>query len=562
MNPIRFLQAAVASLGAVLALGAAAPVAAQPAGLAQTSASSTLVGTIDIGSTQVDVTIPVSALGSLRVQAIVPVPGAQVSLIAPGGNVVVPPNAPGLSFLDGQGLTPPLPGGVFITPEVASPADGNWTLRASFPASPHKTIALVTVFADSPYQVGLVLTGPSARVGQPVPLALLVVKQGQPVTGLAPQITVRKNGAVVTTLPGADSGQAADFDGKANDGLYSAGTTFADTGRYEVVGDVTIPLPGGGSVTRTATAFLDVLPVNYVLGTVTGTVVNGNACVARLDVSTTATAQLPGIYATAATLKAPGGGSLVKRTSSTLAAPGPLAATVSFTAREIRNAFTAAGVLSVDPLDVVSFAGDTPQLELRRGAALSFPAIALSQFCTEPIEVGIGATVASTLRQNFIGQLDFKLPLRVNTAGSYQVSFKVIDAQGQEVGQFGLTQSLAAGANTINATVLADRLQKSDGPFTVDSVLVVGAGTTAQASRVPVAGSGFSRWQFFPTITGDLNGDGSVNLDDANLLRSMIGQAPQVPGDRRNLVVDAVISINDVRALTQRFCTAPNCPRN
>lgn len=562
MNPIRFLQAAIATLGAVLALGATAPVAAQPAGLAQAGAFATLVGTIEIGSTQVDVTIPVSGLTSLRVQAIVPVPGAQVSLIGPGGNVVVPPNAPGTSFLDGQGLTPPLPGGVFITPDIANPAEGNWTLRASFPASPHKTVALLTVFADSPYQVGMVLTAPSYRVGQPVPLAMLVLKQGLPITGLAPQITVRKNGAVVTTLPGADSGQAADFDGKANDGIYSGGFTFADTGRYEVVGNVTIPLPGGGSVTRTATGFVDVVPVNYVLGTVTGTVVNGNACVARLDVATAATAQLPGIYATAATLKAPNGSTLVKRTSSTLGAPGPLSATVSFSAREIRSAFAEAGVLRIDPLDVVSFAGDTPQLEVRRANALSFPNLALSQFCTEPIEVGIGATVASTLRQNFIGQLDFKLPIRVNTAGNYQVSFKVIDAQGQEVGQFGLTQALAAGGNTINATVLADRLQKSDGPFTVDSVLVVGGGTTAQASRVPVAGSNFSRWQFFPTITGDLNGDGSVNIDDANLLRSMIAQVPQVPGDRRNLVVDAVISINDVRALTQRFCAAPNCPRN
>lgn len=535
---------------------------AQTGGLVNTGAMDTRVGAVLPGDTQVDVSIPVSGLNSLRLQAIVPVNGARLTLLNPSGAVVLAPNDPSVSFLDGALLPTPLPGGAFLTPTLASPADGNWVLRLNFPAAAEKTIVLVSVYGDSPYQVGLVLTGPSFRLGQPVPLAMLVVKQGQPVTGLAPQITVRRNGAVVTTLPGADSGQAADFDGLANDGIYSGGTTFADTGRYEVEARVSIPLPGGGSVTRTATGFLDVVPVNYVLGTVTGTVVNGNACVARLDVATAATAQLPGIYATAATLKAPNGSTLVKRTSSTLGAPGPLSATVSFSAREIRSAFAEAGVLRIDPLDVVSFAGDTPQLEVRRANALSFPNLALSQFCTEPIEVGIGATVASTLRQNFIGQLDFKLPIRVNTAGNYQVSFKVIDAQGQEVGQFGLTQALAAGGNTINATVLADRLQKSDGPFTVDSVLVVGGGTTAQASRVPVAGSNFSRWQFFPTITGDLNGDGSVNIDDANLLRSMIAQVPQVPGDRRNLVVDAVISINDVRALTQRFCAAPNCPRN
>ncbi len=41
---------------------------------------------------------------------------------------------------------------------------------------------------------------------------------------------------------------------------------------------------------------------------------------------------------------------------------------------------------------------------------------------------------------------------------------------------------------------LADKLQRSDGPYKIESVLVVGGGSTAQASRVPVAASNWSRW--------------------------------------------------------------------
>ncbi len=559
MTLFRLVRSAVAvvslAFSTVLAL-------AQPAGLVNTGAFATLVGAVEAGSTQVDVIVPVSGLSSLRVQAIVPVNGARISLISPSGAVVLEPTDTGIAFADGQALTPPLPGGVFITPELANPVDGNWVLRATFPASAFKTIVLLTVFAESPYQVGLVLTAPSYRIGQPVPLGLLAVRQGLPLLGLQPVLTVRKDGLLVATLPAVDNGQPGDFDGLVGDGIYSQGYTFADLGRYEVVGQVSIPLPGGGSVTRTATGFIDIVPVNYTLGSVLGTVVNGNNCVARLDVSTQATAVLPGVYATAATLKAPSGVSILKRTTTTLAAPGALTATVSFTSSEIRARLAQGGVFVVDPLDVVSLTDDTTQLEVRRPAALSFPNLALTQFCTDPIEIGTGATVATGLRQNFIGQLDFKLPISVNTAGSYQVSFKVIDGLGQEVGQFGLTQQLAAGGNTISATVLAGRLQKSDGPFSVESVLVVRGTASAQASRVPVAGSAFSRWQFFPTVTADLNGDESVNAADQSLLNTFRNATSLLPGDRRDINRDGKIDVRDAREVVLRACSAPNCPRD
>jgi len=556
----RWLRAVAAVL--IVAGTMPTPAWAQNTGLVNASAFSTLVGAIQVGQTQLDVVVPVSGLNSLRIQAIVPAAGARVALIDPSGNVVISPTNPGTSFLDGSALSPPLPGGVFITPDVTAPVNGNWVLRATFPPAATKTVALLTVFAESPYRVGIVLTSPSYRVGQPVPLGLLAVFNGLPISGLQPSFALRKDNQTLVTLPAADNGQPGNFDGQAGDGIYSQGFTLTDIGRYEVVGDVTIPVVGG-SVRRTATAFFDIQPVNYTVSSVVGNVVTGTGgCVARLDVVSNATAQLPGTYATAATLRAPGGQRLVKRSSNILAAPGALSSVVSFSARDIRQQLGQGGVFVVDPLDVVSFAGDTPTLELRRPNAVTFPNIAVGQFCSDPIEVGSTGSVTPVLRSGYIGQLNFQLPIRVNASGAYTVSFKITDGNGAEVAQFGLTSNLTVGDNTISATVLADRLQKSDGPFRIDSVLVVRGSVTAQASRVAVPGSGFSRWQFFPTITGDLNGDGNVDATDNQIVLGARNAVPLQPGDRRDINRDGRIDVRDSREVVLRACQAPNCPRN
>lgn len=559
------LRRALGVLALASAWAASIPAWAQsaPGGTVSTGAISTLTSPIGVGSTQVDITLPVSGMTSLRVQAIVPVPGATVSLIAPNGVVVIAPNDPALSYLGGQSLSPPLPGGVYITPEVANPANGNWVLRAQFPPAPTRTVALLTLFATTPYQVGVVLTGQSFHVGQPVPLGLLIVNNGLPITGLQPTLKISKNGITVASLGLLDSGRPGDYDGLANDGIYSAGNVFTELGRYVIEGNVTIPV-AGGSITRTAASFVDIAPNNYALNNVVGGFSSGTGgCVSQLRVTANATAQQAGTFSTAATLKSPDGTTFVKRTNSVLTTPGTFDATVSFTSREIRSRFAQGGVFTIDPLEVVSVVNDQVTLEARRAAAYVFPNFPITQFCSDPIEIGLSAAVSPVLRANFIGSLNFRLPMSVTTAGNYAVSFKVSDSQGKEVGQFAVNKFLAAGiVNNIDSTVLADRLQTADGPFSVESVLVVGAGTSAQASRVPVAASTLSRWQFFPTITADLNADGSVDAIDRDLLLSYRNAAPLVPGDRRDLNGDGKIDLIDARLLILRACRAPNCPRN
>lgn len=543
----------------------AAPALAQTGKSAQINVGSpvTLGATIVSGQTSVQFTLPVSALDGLRLQATVPVPDVTLTLIDPSGTARLLPGDAGVALLDGSTLSPPLPGRQFLTPEITNPADGDWTLRFDFPASPHATAAVVTVLSRTPVQVGLALTGQVFRVGQPVPLGLLAVNNGQPIGGLAPTLTLSKPGSPTTVLQAVDSGQAADFDGKAGDGIYSKGNTFSEPGTYQVLGEASIVLPGGKLARRSAQASIDIVPSNYSFGSIGGVINRGAAnCVASLDVTTTGSANLAGDYATVATLRSPGGKNIVKRTGVTLNAPGAVNTSTRFTAAEIRTQLAEGGVFTVDPLDVLNFISGQPWLELRKASAYSFPSIALNQLCADPIEINSSATVAAPLRGKFIGQLDFTLPIRVTTAGTYQVSFKVIDSKGVEVGQFGLNPSLAVGGNNVSATVLASRLQSSDGPFTIDSVLVVSGGRSAQASRVPVTASDFSRWQFFPTITGDLNGDGAVGAADRDIVLQSRGQVPRIPGDRRDINGDGKIDLLDAREIVNRQCSAGACPRN
>lgn len=523
----------------------------------------TLGATIVSGQTSVQFTLPVSALDGFRLQATVPVPDVTLTLIDPSGTPRLLPGDAGVALLEGSTLSPPLPGRQFLTPEITNPADGDWTLRFDFPASPHATAAVVTVLSRTPVQVGLALTGQVFRVGQPVPLGLLAVNNGQPIGGLSPTLTISKPGSPTTVLQAVDSGQATDFDGKAGDGIYSKGTTFTEPGNYQLLGEASILLPGGQLARRSAQASIDIVPANYTFGSISGVINRGTAnCVASLDVNTAGSASLAGDYATVATLRSPNGKTLVKRTGATLTAPGALNTSTRFTAAEIRTQLAEGGVFTVDPLDVLNFISGQPWLELRKASAYNFPSIALSQLCADPIEINASATVAAPLRGKFIGQLDFTLPIRVTTAGAYQVSFKVIDNKGVEVGQFGLSPNLAVGSNNVSASVLANRLQSSDGPFTIDSVLVVSGGRSAQASRVPVTASDFSRWQFFPTITGDLNGDGAVGAADRDIVLQSRGQVPRIPGDRRDINGDGKIDLLDAREIVNRQCSAGACPKN
>jgi hypothetical protein len=555
----RLLLPMVAWAGLALHSTTASP---QESGDIQVGANSIVAAPITAGQIFIDVPIPVSALTSLQVQAIVPVTGASVTLRNPSGAVVIASNDPAVSFLSGAGLDPPLPGGQFTLPSVANPVNGAWTLRLEFPAAPVNTVALVTALAESRYQVGVALADPNQLTNRPFATGMIVLDNGQPVLGLQPALTITQvNGAVVANLNPVDDGSIAAFDGQAGDGLYSAPATLTAAGEFLIKGTVSFNTPGG-LVTRTAAVPLSVDAPVVAAGNISSSITRGPLqCARSLDVVVPASATAPATYVTVATLTAAGGSTIRKNVNRTLTGAGSISNTVSFTSKEIRQRLGAGGDFTVGIVDILAFLEDHVSVESRKLAPVSFTGTQIGSFCADPIEIG-QATITPVPRNSYIGSLQVDLPIAVTAAGSYQVSFKVTDGTGNDVGQVGLTQNFAAGANNVRITVDAQQLQNSDGPFAVESVLVLGGSTTAQASQAGSGGATLSRWQFYPRILGDLNADGAVNAADRDLDLSFRNQPALAPGDRRDLNRDRVIDIRDAREITNRACGVGSCPLN
>ena len=84
---------------------------------------------------------------------------------------------------------------------------------------------------------------------------------------------------------------------------------------------------------------------------------------------------------------------------------------------------------------------------------------------------------------------------------------------------------------------------------------------SAQASVVG-SSSALKRWQFFPNITGDLDSDGDVDVNDRDLLLSFRGQRALISGDRRDLYKDGRIDIRDAGSILSKACKVGFCVAN
>ena len=120
---------------------------------------------------------------------------------------------------------------------------------------------------------------------------------------------------------------------------------------------------------------------------------------------------------------------------------------------------------------------------------------------------------------------------------------------------------MSAGSNTVEVSVPHDKFQTVDGPFSVESVLILGLGNSAQASVVGSSDS-LLQWQFLPNITGDLDSDGDVDATDRAILLSYRNVTALSPGDRRDLTEDGLIDLRDARFIVRLSCAAGSCPIN
>jgi hypothetical protein len=545
MNSVRMLirRLRPGAMAAVLGCG----IAAAMAQTVPVAVNLPLVEALPVaaGSTSLDVVFPVSGADSMRIEVIAPLAGVTLRVLDPNGAEVFSAGDPDVAFLDGTQLVPPLPGGIFLTPDIPTPGDGDWVARLAFPAATDPATVLGTLFISSDYQAGLALTSDKYILGQTESIGLLVLNNGTPILGLSPTMTVRPPSGATTTLFGKDDGTEASADGAAADGIYSAPYTYAEVGRHRIDGEAVIPRTGG-AVTRTAQAYVDVFPPIVTLqGVQTSTLTGPGGCVEALQLDVDLSLAEPATVTARALLLANSGDSLLASQTQSGLLAGDTTVSLTFPSGQIQAAMSVDGPYDVDPLEILSLTANGVLLETREPAVATFPAYALADFCVAPIIVEQGLAVTPTLRDGMIDTLSFSIPVRVQSAGNYQVSGQIVSAGNRNLYTFGTNVSLNAGPNQIGFSVPHERFQDADGPYRVESVLVLGAGASARASIVGES-QAYSRWQFYPVVRADYTGDGVVDRADLEAMRAFRGQSALVPGDRRDLDRDGRITNRDI----------------
>lgn len=548
------------ALACILALGlAGAPVArAQASGTAQVvlNMPSTLSAPVVPGVSRVTLPFELGEATRLSLDVIVPVDGARITLLAPDGRTALSSGQAGVVFHPGAELPQPSPGGVFELGPLEAPADGRWQLVIDFPAAAYSTVIMATARAISPIQAGIALERSTVLVGEDVSIGMLLTKQGQPLLGLSPRLSVSRVGdPAAPAQPAQDDGRGPD--GLANDGLYSIDHTFDQAGEYLVRGEALVP-GAKGPVLRQASQRVKVVEPSLTRPQIQlGNVLGSGGCVSGLQVQLGFDAASEGEYAARLVLSNASGQHM--ETQKALNASGGRAnAALSFNAREIKSKLGASGPYTLSLVEVLGLDGEELLLAYRRADAGNFtlPAAGL---CTQPIELPGPLSVSPVLKSGFIGALDITIPVQVTVSGFYQISYKVFGANGEDLGLINASRNLGAGPNQVSMRLNAEQLLNSDGPYRISSLLVVGGGRAERQSLVGESAA-YTRWQFHPRISGDLNGDGSVDEQDNAIITQFRNLKAAVPGDRRDLNRDGVINLLDARALQKLACKAPNCP--
>lgn len=510
---------------------------------------STLTADITPGMQFVEIPFVLSGVDGIIVEAIVPVDNATFTLRNPSGTTIAASGSSGVTFTPGSVLAPEkmLPGGVFTTQELSAPTNGTWTIRLDFPAAPVSTVAVATLFARTAYQAGIALTRESFLTGEDVSIGMLILNNGQPVTGLAPEIRVSLNGSntTPTVMRGVDDGRNPD--GQAADGVYSVDYTFPQAGDYLIAGSASIPTPQG-VITREASRAVSVTDPPATVMTVTSNVLPGpGSCIAGIEEHIALNVTTPGEYVVRGSMATPSGKEIEKRQRNRFSA-GANTIVLGYSSQEIMQGLGENGPYVFAELDVLAIINDEFTLASRGANVGTTPPIDVDALCRDPIVIGTGLSVEPTLTEGYISALNFGVPINVQNTGNYQFSFKVVGVSGEDIELVGFTKQLAAGSNNVGFTLTADQFQTADGPYAVISALVSGPGGTAQLARVGET-LPYKRWQFFPSRAGDLDGDNDVDSSDQQFILDARNQTALNPGDRRDIVRDGRIDLKDARAI-------------
>ncbi len=513
--------------------------------LAPTNVPSVLTIPVSPGDTNANVPFTLNNSGTVLLQALVPVDGTTFSVLDSSG-VTIGDSA--IVFTSSNELgAAGVPGGSFVLENFVLSA-GEYRASFTFPAAAVRTAIMVTVgnSADAggpAYEIAVVVPKPRVVVGDVATFGVLLLKDGLPLTGLQPELSMSSETGWSMPITLADNGQ--DADGLADDGLYSSEVVLATPGRFDLNARVTFA-DGGRAVELTATGSVEVLPQRAQITDVQSQlIVAPDGCVDGLSQTVLLNVIDPGTYIVAGGILS--NGSLIEKRVRDDYAPGVRQAVLAFDAKQLRSAVGTGWVIQSIAPELFSL-GEVIDFQDVAPAPLDLTVFA-DQICRDaPIILG-SVSAQPVIIGNFIDALEFTVMVDVETGGNHQLSFTV-SGGGQQVAIVSFNRFLQSGANDVTFQISASDVQTIDGPYELVSGLVSGPSGSVQRSNLGQSDF-YSRWQFTPDRQGDLNGDGVVDQADRDLLASFRNEVALSPGDRRDLNGDGVIDTRDLRMILQ-----------
>jgi subtilisin-like proprotein convertase family protein len=416
---------------------------------------------------------------------------ATVSLVLPNGVEVTAANAASLGFEygvladgafanNGDALSVfAAPGtNVYIAFPPASPA-GVYRVKIDASAAAADTAAFVTYYSSSLVRAGVATNSPVYRVGEKVVISGLVFDGPTPVqsaTVLASVDDVDRPEADPVLVTLTDSGP---LDVTPGDGIYTGSFTPDHAGDYAVAVKATGASAAGLPFARTASAEFNVAPATARFASFRneGRDTDGDGLADEVLVTAGVDVQVAGQYQFALTLVASNG---LKTNAQTLAdlPQGAQQISVSFPARDILRLGVngpyslTEGFLTLhaDRLVVADYRANV-------GTTAAFDSTAFSR---DPLSF-TGRNNVSASDTNANGKYDVlkaAAGVYAASAGSYQWSGTLVDANGAEIDFSAGSGFLQAGESTVTFTFDGRKIGRNgvSGPYMLRSVLLFGAG--------------------------------------------------------------------------------------
>lgn len=449
-------------------------------------------------SSFIDLTLDPSAAGGDVVTVVSDPPGAIISLVLPNGVEVNASNFESHGF--GHLLIPatearnsPVPTifsllgthTLFVLP--AGAAHGVYRVKADTSQVPQQSLITATYLSSSPIRVG-VDSDSLYRVGDSVFLAGLVFDESTPFSGANVKAVIEEVGRADTPpveLALLDSGPA---DEAAGDGIYSGAFLAERAGNFSVSVRVTGVSASGVPFSRGASKTFQVIdpPAGFVSFEDAGTDDDADGRPERVVVKANVEVRTAGNYQFSVTL-VEGNGKELNASGFAELAVGSGQIGVGFASGALYTMLGADGpyrmkkatlILQSPAADILADyredAGATaPYTVSTLGPRIAFP----------------GPNSAEGVDANGNGKFDIlrvKSQVVVANAGDYIWSAILMGPDGYEIAFDSGAGSLAVGANEITLDFSGYKIgaRGLDGPYSVESVLIAGAGASAVVNKL------------------------------------------------------------------------------